>query len=219
MNRPTPIPAPKVDLDAAKAWLQEKLSRERLSHSLGAHDKALELARKFRLPAEAQEKAAVAGLLHDAAKLMGPRELFDYCDRHGLAISEADRESPQTLHPFVGADLVMRELGIEDPEILDAIRYHTTGRAGMDRVEQIVYIADKIEENTRNPLFVKRVAAHLDERNPASLDETMLYLLDSTIAFVMEKRQVIHPRTLEARNDFIRRLKQTTGRRKNEEEN
>lgn len=214
MNRPTPIPVPKVELSAAKTWLQEKLSRERLAHSLGTHDKALELARKFKLSPEAQEKTAIAGLLHDAAKLMGPQTLFDYCDHHGLAISEADRESPQTLHPFVGADLVARELGIDDPEILDAIRYHTTGRAGMSRVEQIVYIADKIEENTRNPLFIKRVTAHLDERNPGSLDEASLYLLDSTIQFVMEKRQVIHPRTLEARNDFIRRLK----RRKNEEE-
>ena len=154
-----------IDLAEAKQWLHQQLSSStRFDHSMGAYDKAVELAEKFHLPHAQMEKAAVAGLLHDAAKLMNPGELIRYCEEHGLAIDAMDRATPQTLHPFVGAELVRERFGLHDEETLDAIRFHTTGRAGMSPVEKIVYIADKIEENTRNPLFVKRVAAHLDER-------------------------------------------------------
>ena len=198
-----------VDTETALSWLTRLVSPERLSHSLGTHDKAKELAEKFHFSPLEYEQAAIGSLLHDAAKLMPPADLFAYCRDHGLAISEDDLASPQTLHPFVGADRVERELGITDPEVLNAIRFHTTGRANMSSVEKVVYIADKIEGNTRNPLFTQKVTAHLEYGNRDSLDETMLYLLDSTLMFLIEKHQAIHPRTLEARNDFIARLRNT----------
>lgn len=198
-----------MDLDALKAWLRQRLSSERYAHSLGAHDKALELAERFGFSPDDYHRASVASLLHDAAKLMPPEELFRFCDTYGLRISAEDRLSPQTLHPYVGAEMVRQAFDIRDDDILNAIRYHTTGRAGMSRVEKVVFIADKIEGNTRNPLYTQKVNALLNYRDPTSLDETMLYLMDSTITFLIEKRQLIHPRTIEARNDFIRRLKQT----------
>ncbi len=196
-----------IDLDRAKAWLAQRLSPERLEHSIGAQEKAVELAEKFRFPLEDRQRAAVAGLLHDAAKLMPPDELLAYCEAHGVWLEEWDRRTPQTLHPFAGAELVKREFDIGDEDILNAIRFHTTGRAGMSAVEKVVYIADKIEGNTRNPLYVQRMTASLDPAKPWSLDLTMLYILDSTLQFLMEKHQLIHPRTMEARNDFITRLK------------
>ncbi len=164
----------------------------------------MELAQHFSQDEAVLKEVALAGLLHDAAKSMRPQALFDYCEQHGIECSDAERESPQTLHPFVGAHMVQQELEIQSLDILNAIRYHTTGRAGMGFVEKIVFIADKIEENTRNPLFIRRTTEHLNFRDPTSLDRTILYLLDSTLTFVMDKRQIIHPRTLEARNDFIR---------------
>jgi len=196
-----------LDLDKAKNWLSQHLSHERFEHSVGAHEKAVELAEKFHLPIEERERAAIAGLLHDSAKLMSPPELLDYCERYNLSIEDVDRKTPQTLHPFVGAELVREAFNVQDPDILNAIRYHTTGRAGMSRVEKIVYIADKIEGNTRNPLYIQKMTSSLDFRNGWSLDLTMLYILDSTIQFLMEKHQVIHPRTIEARNDFVSRLR------------
>lgn len=196
-----------LDLDKAKNWLSQHLSHERFEHSIGAHEKAVELAEKFHLPVEERERAAIAGLLHDTAKLMSPAELLEYCDQYHVPIEDVDRKTPQTLHPFVGAELVREAFNIQDPDILNAIRYHTTGRAGMSRVEKIVYIADKIEGNTRNPLYIQKMTAPLDARNAWSLDLTMLYILDSTIQFLMEKHQVIHPRTIEARNDFVTKLR------------
>lgn len=196
-----------IDLDALKEWLGGRLSSERYSHSLGAQDKALDLAERFQFTKADYDKAAIASLLHDAAKLMNSQELIQYCDAHDIVLSDEDRQSPQTLHPFVGAEMVKETFGITDEDVLNAIRYHTTGRPGMTLVEKVVFIADKIESNTRNPLYIQKVTALLDYRNPRSLDETMCYLLDSTITFLIEKRQVIHPRTIEARNDFILRLR------------
>lgn len=196
-----------LNLEQAKSWLRQRLSPERFEHSVGAHEKAVELAEKFRLPAEEQERAAIAGLLHDTAKLLSPHQLFDYCDQHHLPICDWDRQTPQTLHPFVGAELVRETFNLHDEDILNAIRFHTTGRAGMSRVEKLVYIADKIEGNTRNPLYIQRMTSSLDFRNPWSIDLTMLYILDSTIQFLMEKHQIIHPRTIEAHNDFVTRLR------------
>lgn len=196
-----------LDLDKAKQWLSQQLTPERYEHSLGAHEKAVELAEKFQLPPEERERASIAGLLHDAAKLLNSRELLARCEQYHIQLDEVDRKTPQTLHPFVGAEIVRETFNVQEPDILDAIRYHTTGRAGMSRVEKIVYIADKIEGNTRNPLYIQRMTSSLDFRNLWSLDLTMLYILDSTIQFLMEKRQVIHPRTIEARNDFVSRLR------------
>jgi predicted HD superfamily hydrolase involved in NAD metabolism len=196
-----------LDLEKAKDWLRRQLSPERFEHSLGAHEKAVELAEKFRLPMEEQERAAIAGLLHDAAKLLTPDELYEACEVYELSVDEWDRKTPQTLHPFVGAELVREAFGLDDPDILNAIRYHTTGRAGMSRVEKIVFIADKIEGNTRNPLYIQRMTASLNFKAPWSIDLTMLYILDSTIQFLIEKHQVIHPRTIEARNDFVTKLR------------
>lgn len=196
-----------LDLEQAKAWLSQQLTAERFEHSLGAMDKAAELAEKFQLLPAEKEQALLAGLLHDAAKTIPASELIDYCQQHELPLEETDRQAPQTLHPFVGAHMVHEALKLGQPDLLNAIRYHTTGRAGMSRVEKIVYIADKIEGNTRNPLYVQKVTGSLDFRNPHSLDLTMLYILDSTIQFLIEKHQTIHPRTIEARNDFVLKLR------------
>ncbi len=183
------------------------MSPERDVHSLGAYQKAKELAERFHLSEQEQLQAGIAGLLHDAAKLMSPTDLIGFCDYHDIPIDAIDRATPQTLHPFVGAELVQDEFGITDAGTLDAIRYHTTGRKDMSPVEKVVYVADKIEDNTRNPLYIKKVTSRLTGDDPVSLDLTMLYILDSTIQFLLEKTQLIHPRTLDARNELLESLK------------
>lgn len=196
-----------LDIERAKQWLARQLSTERFDHSLGAQEKAVDLAEKFHFSPEERERVAIAALLHDAAKLMNPQQLIEFCEHNGLHIDETDRQTPQTLHPFVGAELVRREFDLHDEDILNAIRFHTTGRAGMSRVEKVVYIADKIEGNTRNPLYIQKMTSHLDYRQPWTLDLTLLYILDSTIRFILDKNQILHPRTIEARNDVLRHLK------------
>lgn len=197
----------KLDEQTLKGWLKSRLSEERYQHSLGAQKKAVELARLFKLSPAQQEKASLAGLLHDCAKLMSPDALVEACHTYHIPVSREELDSPQTLHPFVGAELVRREFGIADDEVLNAIRYHTTGRPGMTDVEKVVYVADKIEENTRNPLYTQKITVLMNFRDKSTLDKAVLYILESTMTFLIEKHQVIHPRTLEARNELITRLK------------
>jgi predicted HD superfamily hydrolase involved in NAD metabolism len=196
-----------TDLDQAMAWLRETLSSNRFDHSLGVYEKALALAEGFGLSVEDCERAATAGLLHDAAKLMNSRELLDACTRHDITLDEVDRATPQTLHPVVGAELVRERFGIEDVVTLDAIRYHTTGRAAMTLVEKIVYVADKVEDRTREPGYIQAMTAALDYSQPWSLDLTVLTIINGTLEFLMQKNQLIHPRTIDARNDIVNRLR------------
>lgn len=191
------------NLQAATAWLKPRLHTKRLDHSLGTHHKAIELAEKFKLNPKACQQTAIAGLLHDCAKLLSPPELLGYCETHQLELSADDLNCPQTIHAIVGAHMVQKAFHISDDDTLNAIRYHTTARDFMTNVEKIVFIADKIEGNTRNPIYIRKVTEHLNHSDPASLDRTMQYLLDSTIGFLLEKHQFIHPRTIRARNYFL----------------
>jgi len=200
----------KVDEETLKSWLQDRLSEERYQHSLGAQRKAIELARFFKLSSEEIEQAGLAGLLHDCAKLMGPEALISACHQFDIPLTQEDRDAPQTLHPFVGAEMVKTEFDIDDPVVLDAIRYHTTGRADMSDVEKVVYVADKIEENTRNPLYTQKITALIQGHEKETLDKMVLYILNSTITFLIEKGQLIHHRTIDARNELIRHQKAQT---------
>ena len=104
--------------------------------------------------------------------------------------------------------MVETKFGITDGDILNAIRYHTTARPEMSLVEKLVFIADKVEGNTRNPLYVQKITANFDFNNVDSIDKTVLYIINSTIQFLMEKNQLIHPRTVDARNFLLETIKQ-----------
>ena len=95
------------------------------------------------------EKALTAGLLHDCAKGRGVKEQIRYCEKHGILLTEAELAMPALIHAKLGAYLAEKDYGITDPEILDAITYHTTGRPDMSLLEKIIYIADYIEPNRR----------------------------------------------------------------------
>jgi predicted HD superfamily hydrolase involved in NAD metabolism len=105
------------------------------------------------------------------------------------------------LHAEVAAFVAEQEYGINDPEVLDAIRYHTSGRVGMTLLDKIVCLADYIEPG-RNFPGVDRIR-ELAEHN---LEQALVAGFDSTITFLIEKQKVIFPLTVLARNDIVRRL-------------
>jgi len=189
-------------------WLQNQLGgTERFEHSLGVAEASVALAQGFGFSTSFVEKALIADFLHDAAKLMTPAKLFAAADDFQLGLDEWDRATPQTVHPFVGAALVQQTFNIRDPDILNAIRYHTTGRTGMSALEKIVYIADKTEKRTRNPEYIAEMTAALDFNQPETLNITLLKILDATLLHLLQKGFAIHPRTLAARNDVLIQLK------------
>ena len=129
-------------LEEADAFVRCRISEERYGHILRVAGTAEELARAHGLD---EDRARLAALLHDAARETESEEFLRIADEWGMPIGEMERESPKLLHGPVAAELAERELGIQDGEVLEAIRIHTTGRPGMGPLALVLYVADKIE--------------------------------------------------------------------------
>lgn len=163
--------------------LTKELKPQRMEHTAYVLETAIALADRFGADAK---KARTAALLHDCAKYLPDDILLSY----------ADTEPPmiQILHAPAGADYARTAYGVEDPEILRAIRLHTTGDAGMTLLDKIIYLADMIEPS-RSYDGVDQI------RNASSLDEMMRLALLRSIWYIKEKGNAIHPATLRALQD------------------
>ena len=126
--------------------LSKKLKKDRFEHTIGVMYTAASLAMCY---GEDVEKALTAGLLHDCAKYCSSEDQIVLCRKHGIELTESELEMPALIHAKLGAYLARHKYKIKDPDILDAITYHTTGRPGMTMLEKIIYIADYIEPNRK----------------------------------------------------------------------
>ncbi len=122
--------------------LSSMLKPSRYEHSLSVSFTSVCLA--MRYGADLQ-KAELAGLVHDCAKHLTEEELLSACTEAGIPLTEDLRHAPQVLHSFYGAPYARTCFGIEDPEILSAVYFHTLGRPSMSLLEAIVFTADYIE--------------------------------------------------------------------------
>lgn len=174
--------------------LQARLSQKRFLHTLGVVKEAKKMAKLYAVD---EDKACMASLLHDCAKELSKPIRKQLCKGFGICEEEIFQEAGGLIHPFLGAELAREEYGIFEEDILDGIRYHTTGRANMSDLEKIVYIADYIEENriSFEGLEEARRLAYLD------LNQTMLFILENTMSF-LEEKGVIHPLSQEALTYF-----------------
>ncbi len=178
----------------AEGWLAElfrTLNRHRFVHSLCVAGTARMLA---RIHGVSPEKAETAALLHDCAKCMPLREMQRVAAERRLTEDEFILGSSAMLHAPVGACLCREVYGVEDPEILHAIACHTTGQAGMSKLDLIVWLADKIEPTREaRPEIVKgRMMA------PLSLEKATLTVMEASAAYVMSRGRGMHPATMDA---------------------
>ena len=186
------------------AEIQEKLRKKfkgnRFIHTLGVEYTSVCLAMKYGADLE---KAEYAGLLHDCAKQLPEKKLLQICKDNGEEISEIEASNPFLLHGKAGACLSKEKFGIEDEEILNAIRFHTTGRPAMSLVEKIIFVADYIEPN-------RKKAAHLGELRKMAfedLDETVLAILEQTLDYLEESGKEIDRHTIVTRDYYKERLR------------
>lgn len=182
-----------LPLKTMQEKLQSALSVKRYIHTMGVAEEAVKLAEIYGTPRE-QQKARVAGLLHDCAKDYPEAMRLRLCREYKVKMDEILEKQTDLIHPFLGAEVARREYLVTDEDILNAIRYHTTGRAGMSLLEKIIFIADYIEPNRENfdGLEEARRLAYLD------LDEAIGYILKNTIAFVRARGRLLHPLSQEA---------------------
>ena len=128
--------------------LEKELKPDRFEHTMGVAYTASSMA--FLYGADVQ-KALIAGFLHDCAKSMSHEEQVKVCEKNNIEMTEVERKNHSLLHAKVGMFLAQRDYDIHDEDVLNAIRWHTTGRENMSLLEKIVYISDFIEPN-RKPL-------------------------------------------------------------------
>ena len=123
------------------------LNSNRVAHVLGCRDTAVELAKRWGADVT---DAARAGILHDITKALdGPLQLT-LCNRYGKILSDFSRKYPKTLHALTGSLVAERIFG-ENEAVVSAICHHTTGKAGMNLLEKIIYVADYMEPNRNFP--------------------------------------------------------------------
>ena len=194
-----------MNTDCIKKTLKESLSEERYNHTLGTADCATKLAKKYGLD---EKKAYLAGLLHDCAKCKSNDELLKIIKQELKNIDEGELQNYKTLHAPVGEYFARTMYNIDDSEILNAIRYHTIGRVNMSLFEKIIFLADKIEENTRDKKYSKEIWQILDNNEgEKGLDMALFRCFSETIKSLVNRELKICKTTIDVYNELLDKVK------------
>lgn len=192
-----------ADWETLEKSLHGHVKGERLAHTYRVLDTARQLAKRWGAP---EQTVAVAALMHDWAKQMPAVKLLEEAQARGLITDPVEAAAPHLLHGPVAAALLQEEGLVTDPVALEAIRWHTTGRAGMGLVEQIVWLADYIEPG-RSFHGVEPVRS-LAQTN---LTEALVAGLAQSIRFILERRWPVHLASVSAYNGLVQQKKERDG--------
>lgn len=183
-----------MEREHALTIVKQQLTEHRYQHTLGVAETAVMLAKRYGVN---EKKAELAAIFHDYAKFRPKEEMKGIILRQGMP-KDLLGYNMELWHAPAGAYLVRQEAGIIDQEILDAIRFHTSGRKGMTKLEKVIYLADYIEPGRHFP-GVEEVR----ELAKISLDQALLKSIENTILFLLKKGQPIYPDTFYTYNDLI----------------
>lgn len=176
-----------------KELLEKRLNKGRYYHSLCVADEAKRLAEKY---GGNEEKCYLAGLLHDITKNASYEEHLSIFKDNNITLSQIEMSAEKLWHAVSGALYIKNNLNINDTEILDAVRYHTTAKADMSLTAKILYLADFTSKD-RNYPDVNIIRNLVDK----SLDEAFIYALKYSIIDLTERSKAIHPDTVAAFNE------------------
>lgn len=181
------------------AIIRTRLGDYRFRHSLCVAEEARRLALRYGADAD---KAYTAGLLHDIMKDTAPAAQLQVLADYGEQLDAVEQQSPTLWHARTGAVFLRYVLKLADEEILQAVRYHTTGRAGMSLLEQVLFVADFTSADRDYP-DVDVMRRYADE----SLVAAMRYGVDYTIRELLGHGNAVHPDTVALYNDIVLSLK------------
>jgi len=177
-----------------KAIIKERLLPDRYVHSLAVADEAKRLAALYGAD---PDKAYTAGLLHDIMKNTKSEGQLQILQDFGILLDNVEKYSPKLWHAKSGAAFIERVLGVDDKEIVTAVRYHTTARADMAVLERVLFLADFTSAD-RDYDDVDVMRRLVDE----DADEAMMYALSYTIRELVGKNAPVHPDTIAAYNEI-----------------
>ena len=185
-----------MEYSEAERMVRAALSKKRYAHTCNVKEAAVELAQRYGAD---PEKAALAALLHDAVKERPKAELLQILRGNAIIAGNAAESPAPVWHGPCAAILAKTQWGVDDPEGLDAIRYHTTGRAGMTKRDKILYLADMISAERDYP-EVGELRALAGE----NLDAAVLQAVRYNIRWMEECGKTIDPLSREALEDLER---------------
>lgn len=171
------------------------LTDKRYHHSLCVAEAAVTLAKKY---GGDSRKAETAGILHDIMKDLPQGEQLKMMEQFGIILTNVERAAPKLWHAVLGAAYIKNELHLDDAEILDAVRYHTTGRENMTLLDKIIFIADFISAD-RDYEGVE----NLRKAAEVSLEQAMIAGITFTIQDLASGCKPIHPDTVAAYNQTV----------------
>ena len=189
----------KYNFNELKEIVKSKMSLKRFTHTLGVVEMSEKLAKIYNADIE---KCKVAALLHDICKEMDMEYIKNICKNNFMnELSEEDLENNEILHGFAGSYYVKTELGINDKEILNAIKYHTVGAKDMTLLEKIVYIADAIEYGRNYPSVVE-----IREETFKNLDKGILMEIEHKEKYLKSIGKKSHPNTYKFKKEILKEL-------------
>ncbi|MBR4909531.1 MAG: bis(5'-nucleosyl)-tetraphosphatase (symmetrical) YqeK [Acidaminococcaceae bacterium] len=185
-----------MTIEEMRALLQQSLKPKRYEHSLRVYETALQMAKHYHAE---EQKVALAALLHDCGRQVSKEASAAKAEELGIAVDAVEKAQPILLHAKLGVYYAVHKYGVspDDREVLDAIRYHSTGTADMTETAKIVFLADLIEPG--------RDFAGVEDIREASwqdLDRGMLLSYDNTIRYLLEDGLLIHPDAIAGYNQL-----------------
>lgn len=176
--------------------MKDRMPEKRYIHTKGVAITAIHLAKKY---GEDIEKAELAGILHDSVKYAKKEWLREkiVSEKMDPILLEFHHE---LWHAPVGSYVAEHEFHIHDEDILNAIKYHTTGRAGMSSLEKIIYISDMIEPGRNYP-----GVELLREKAEQNLQDAMISCIQHSMTFLIDKKQPVFPDSFHCYNDLIQK--------------
>ena len=186
-----------MNMDSISEYAREHLSAKRWIHTQGVRDTAVQLAQKYGAD---PNKAIRAALYHDLYRGVPLDVLDQYVEEFGLDPGRY-KGNANLAHGKIAAAVIQRDLGETDQDVINAVSYHTTGRAGMSQLEKVIFIADAIEPSRDYP-GVEELRRVTEE----DLDRGCLLSLTRTAEYVLSQSNYLDPDTLEAKEYFERKL-------------
>lgn len=200
------------DIEQIKPEIKKRLSEKRFIHSVSVSKVAMQLA-QLCAP-DLVIEAGLAGILHDITKELSLSEQMELIRNCAILLDDEDLETESIIHSFTAPAVIKRDFPkFATAEILSAVYKHTVGAADMSLLDEIIFVADFIEENRRYPVCVElreRVLSSMKpgdvEGNIKILHESALFELDSTVKSLLERGRAINKKTLLAKDAIFKRI-------------
>ena len=205
-----------VQIENLREKVASVLSEKRMKHVLAVEDMAFRLGLLyFFQDDEALILLRAAALLHDVTKELSDEEQLAILESYSVKPLPEELASMPTIHALTAALVIPERFPkFADQRVIDAVRYHTTGREGMSVFEKIIFLADYIDDtrtysscvSLRNEFFSAKPEDMNEQERIRHLDRAALASIDNTLSYLRSKERSIHPLTLKARADLKARL-------------